>query len=369
MDEQKLYQVALSTIPGVGNLLTKHLISYCGSAKAVFTTPKYKLGKIPGIGPKTADSIINSSRFLQLAEKELLAAEKQGALILAYTDKAYPYRLKQIPDAPNIIYYKGQSPPESFKTVAIVGTRQPSPYGKQLCEQIVQDLLPYQPLLISGLAYGIDIIAHRTALRHGLNTLGVMASGLDIIYPSAHQHTAREMLQQGGLLSEHPFGAQPEAFKFPARNRIIAGLADVVIVVEAAEKGGALITADIAHSYDREVFAVPGQLTSTTSAGCNRLIKSQIAHMYVSAKDVGDIMNWTEGADAPLKESYLPEANLNEEEKVIIGLLQEHSQGLQIDELSWRSQLPLSQLASVLLNLEFRSLIRSLPGKKFALMK
>lgn len=369
MDEQKLYQVALSMIPGVGNLLTKHLISYCGSAKAVFSTPKYKLGKIPGIGPKTAESITHSSHFLQLAERELVQAEKQDALILAYTDKAYPYRLKQIPDAPNVVYYKGKNPPEAFKTVAIVGTRQPSPYGKQLCEQIVQDLLPYQPLIVSGLAYGIDIVAHRTALRCGLNTLGVMASGLDIVYPSAHHHTAREMLQQGGLLSEHPFGSQPEAFKFPARNRIIAGLVDVVIVVEAAEKGGALITADIAHSYDREVFAIPGPLTSTTSAGCNRLIKSQVAHMYVTAKDLADVMNWQEGPEAPPKESYLNGVEFNEEEEVIVRLLKEHPQGLQIDELSWRSQLSISQLASVLLNLEFRSLIRSLPGKKFALIK
>lgn len=367
MDEQKLYQVALSMIPGVGNLLNKHLISYCGSAKAVFQSPKHKLGKIPGIGPKTADSILHSSRLLQQAENILLQAEKQGAQILAYTDKAFPYRLKQIPDAPNILYYKGEAPPEAKKMVAIVGTRQPSAYGRQLCEQIVQDLVPYQPLIISGLAYGIDIIAHRTALRNGLNSLGVMASGLDIIYPSAHRHTSQEMLKQGGLLSEHPFGSQPEAFKFPARNRIIAGLADVVIVVEAAEKGGALITADIAHSYDREVFALPGHLTSPASAGCNRLIKSQVAHMYVSAKDLCQVMNWSEGEEAPPKDSFSG-VELNKEEETVFFLLKEHPQGLQIDELSWRSQISISQLASVLLNLEFRSLIRSLPGKKYALM-
>ncbi|WP_316928876.1 DNA-processing protein DprA [Nafulsella turpanensis] len=181
MDEQKLYQVALSLIPGVGNLLTKNLISYCGSAKAVFSAPKSKLSKIPGIGPKTAESIIQN-RFLQQAEKELAAAEKHDAQILAYTDKEYPYRLKQVPDAPTILFYKGNSAPDSAKTVAIVGTRQATPYGKQLCEQIVAELLPYQPLIISGLAYGIDIIAHRAALRNGLPTLGVMASGLDIVY-------------------------------------------------------------------------------------------------------------------------------------------------------------------------------------------
>ena len=365
MDEQKMYQVALSLIPGVGNLLTKNLISYCGSAKAVFEYPKHKLYKIPGIGAKTAESI-RQSNFLKEAEQELQKAEKFGAQLITYTDKAYPNRLKQISDAPNILYYKGSVPLEFPKVVAIVGTRQATSYGKQITDQLIAELTPYKPLIVSGLAYGIDIIAHRAALRHGLPTIGVMASGLDIVYPSVHQQTAREMLTQGGLLSENPFGTQPEAFKFPARNRIIAGMADVVIVIEAAVKGGALITAEIAHSYDREVFAVPGHLTSPQSEGCNKLIKATKAHMFVSAKDIAFIMDWALGEE-PSKQQSLFNNSFNEQEEKVVLLLKEHAGGLHIDELSWRSQIPLSQLASTLLTLEFQNIIRSLPGKKFSL--
>lgn len=366
MDEQKVYQVALSLIPGVGNFLAKNLISYCGSAKAVFEYPRHKLQKIPGIGTKTAESII-SSKLLRQAEEELLKAEKHGAELLAYTDKAYPHRLKQISDAPNILYYKGSVKLEAPKTVAIVGTRQATTYGKQITEQIINELAPYRPHIISGLAYGIDITAHRAALRTGLPTIGVMASGLDIVYPSAHKNTAQEMLAQGGLVCENPFGTQPEAFKFPARNRIIAGMADVVVVIEAAVKGGALITAEIAHSYDREVFAVPGHITSSQSAGCNKLIKATKAHLLESAKDIAYIMDWTLGQEQSKQQTMLFETMLNPEEGRVVELLRQHPGGLHIDELSWRSQIPLSSLASTLLTLEFQDLIRSLPGKKFSL--
>lgn len=366
MDEQKLYQVALSLIPGVGNLLAKTLISYCGSAEAVFQTSAHKLGKIPGIGPKTLRNILKSN-FLKEAERELKLAEEKGAYLLAYTDKAYPSRLKQVADAPNLLYYQGNILPDAPRIVAIVGTRQASPYGKQICEQIITDFKPYQPLIISGLAYGIDVAAHRAALRHALPTVGVMASGLDIIYPSAHKHTAREMLAQGGLLTENPFGTEPDAFKFPARNRIIAGMADVIIVIEAAEKGGALITADIACSYDREVFAVPGPLGSPQSAGCNQLIKFSKAQLFLSVSDLVEIMGWSPGKEDLAKTETFETKFLSEQEKQVVGLLKEYPTGLQIDELSWRSQLSLSQLASVLLNLEFQNIVRSLPGKKFRL--
>lgn len=366
MNEQKLYQVALSLIPGVGNLLAKTLISYCGSAEAVFQASRQKLGKIPGIGPKTLQNILKSN-FLKEAERELNLAEQKGAQLLAYTDKAYPSRLKQVADAPNLLYYQGNTLPDAPRIVAIVGTRQATPYGKQVCEQIMADLKPYQPLIISGLAYGIDVCAHRAALRQSLPTVGVMASGLDIIYPSAHKHTAREMLSQGGLLTESPFGTEPDAFKFPARNRIIAGMADVTIVIEAAEKGGALITADIACSYDREVFAVPGPLGSPQSAGCNQLIKSSKAHLFLSVADLVEIMGWSQEDEATSEKETFEMHILSEQEKQVVALLKEHPTGLQIDELSWRSQLPLSKLASVLLNLEFQNIIRCLPGKKFRL--
>ena len=368
MDEQKLYQIALSLIPGVGNFLAKTLISYCGSAKAVFNSPRHKLAKIPGIGTKTLESIAKSN-VLKEAEQELILAEQNGAQLLAYTDKAYPNRLKQISDAPNILYYKGNTPPESDKVVAIVGTRQASAYGKQVTEQIIAELLPFKPLIVSGLAYGIDITAHRAALRQGLSTIGVMASGLNIIYPSPHKTTAREMLSQGGLITENSFNTQPDAYMFPARNRIIAGMSDLIIVIEAAEKGGALITAEIGLSYDREIFAVPGNLGSPQSAGCNQLIKKTKAHMFTSVQDMVDIMNWSTEKDDQGKVPFQPplDPDLTEQEGQIIQLLHEFSGGLHIDELSWRTQIPLSQLASTLLSLEFQNKIRSLPGKKFAL--
>jgi DNA processing protein len=368
MDEEKLYQVALSLIPGVGNYLVKNLISYCGSARAVFTSSRPKLCKIPGIGPKTVESILKSN-ILQQAEQELLKANQQDARVLAYTDKDYPARLKQVADAPGILYYKGKAALNERRSVAIVGTRQATRYGKQLTEQLVSDLAPFQPLIISGLAYGIDIYAHRAALRSGLPTLGIMASGLDIIYPAVHKNTAMEMLEQGGLMSENSFGTQPEAFKFPERNRIIAGMADVVIVVEAAVKGGALITADLANSYDREVFAAPGSLYSPQSAGCNLLIKQTKAHMFTSVEDMAGILNWSLDRQQPTQKEISFDAGFNPQETLVIKILQEHPAGLHIDELSWRTQIAVTHMASTLLQLEFKNVIRSLPGKKFTLQQ
>lgn len=370
MDEEKLYQVTLSLIPGVGNLLARNLISYCGSARAVFSSSKQKLSKIPGIGHKTTESILHSKLILQEAEQQLVEAEKQGAQILSYTDKSFPSRLKQTADAPSILYYKGNAAFNEQKCVAIVGTRQATNYGKQLTEQLISELAPYSPLIISGLAYGIDIAAHRAAIRHDLPTLGVMASGLDIIYPSAHKQTAMEMLSRGGLITENGFGSQPDAYKFPERNRIIAGMADVVIVMEAAAKGGALITAELANSYDREVFAVPGSLYSPQSAGCNRLIKQNKAHMYLSVEDLAETLKWSNKKPAPpAQQDLFADMALSPKESLIIGVLKEHPGGLHIDDLSWRTQVPVTQIAAALLQLEFRNLIRSLPGKKFTLQQ
>lgn len=370
MDEEKLYQVALNLIPGVGNLLARNLISYCGSARAVFSSSRPRLSKIPGIGHKTTESILHSKLMLQEAEQQLVEAEKQGAQVLSFTDKSFPSRLKQIADAPGILFYKGNAAFNEQKCVAIVGTRQATNYGKQLTEQLIAELAPFHPIIISGLAYGIDIAAHRAALRHGLPSLGVMASGLDIIYPSAHKNTAMEMLSQGGLITENSFGSQPDAYKFPERNRIIAGMADVVIVVEAATKGGALITAELANSYDREVFAVPGSLLSPQSAGCNRLIKQNKAHMFLSAEDLAETLKWSNHKPAaPVQQDLFADMALNPQETLIIGVLKEHPGGLHIDDLSWRTQVPATHMAATLLQLEFRNMVRSLPGKKFTLQQ
>lgn len=369
MDSERLHFLALHFIAGIGDHHIKHLIGYCGSAEQIFKTPKGKLLKIPGIGSVTAESIM-AGKALDLAERELKKAEKDEAEILFFTDKKYPARLKAIDDAPTLLYFKGNADLNHAKTIGIVGTRQATTYGKEIVEKIVEDLRPHSPIIISGLAYGIDITAHKQALRHGLSTIGIMGSGMDILYPAAHRDTTRKMLDHGGLLTENPYGTKPDAHNFPARNRIIAGLCDGLIVVEAAEKGGALITAEIANSYNKDVFAVPGSIGQTYSDGCNKLIKTNKANLFTSVKDIEYIMNWS--PEDHNQEARPPAPDLSQfdaSEQKIITLLREKNAPMMIDELTWKSELSPSQLASLLLGLEFKNVVQSLPGKQFKLSK
>ena len=366
MSDKLIYEVAIGLIPKVGSHTTRLLVSYCGSPEQVFKTKKGALLKIPGIGSTTADAIINQN-VLSAAENEIKAAEKQNIQILFYTNPNYPSRLRSIQDAPTLLYYNGKADLNKTKSIAIVGTRNATEYGRSATEDIVNDLKPYDPLIISGLAYGIDIAAHKAAVKTGVETIGVMASGVDIIYPSVHKRTAHQMTEMGGLITEYPFGTKPEAVHFPARNRIIAGMADAIIVVEAAEKGGALITAEIANSYNKEVFAVPGNLGMVVSAGCNKLIAAHKAQIYTNIKDLEYLLNWD--VNVTKEKITISKHDFDEfppEEKEILTLLQANTE-IMIDELSWKSQIPASRLASLLLTLEFQGLIKALPGKKFKL--
>ena len=367
MQDEKIYKVALSLTSGVGDVITRHLISYCGSAQAVFKSPRGKLLKIPGIGPKTADSLLGRSALLQ-AEEQCRLAEQRGVRLLFYTDPDYPKRLKGIADAPVLLYCQGNADLNAAKSVGIVGTRKATPYGKEITEALVADLKRYASVMVvSGLAYGIDITAHRAALKNGVPTLGVMASGIDIVYPASHKNTAHQMQELGGLVTEYPFGTKPDAPHFPSRNRIIAALSDVVIVVEAAQKGGALITADIANSYNRDVMAVPGNLGQSHSEGCNFLIKDHKAHIYTGIGSLEALMNWQEGDPAAGKpQPDWPDASLTEEEKQVVVLLR-HQKEMLLDDLSWQSQIALGKLASLLLTLELRGVVKALPGKRFTL--
>jgi len=365
MDQISL--LALHFIPGIGDYTIRQLISYCGSADKVFKTPKGKLLKIPGIGLVTAEAIINGKPF-QHAEKELKRAEKEEVSLLFYTDKNYPSRLRQISDAPSLLYVKGNVDFENTKTVAIVGTRKSTDYGKNCVEELVEALVPHQALIISGLAYGIDIQAHKQALKNQLPTLGVMGSGMDIIYPATHKETSKKMLLQGGLVTENPFGTKPDAHNFPARNRIIAGLADALIVVEAAEKGGALITAEIANSYNKDVFAFPGNIGQSYSHGCNNLIKSNKAHLITSVQDLEYVMNWNAHTESKKKQPFVLD-EFEPTEQTVLKILLDNNNQLMIDELSWRSGLSVSQLASVLLGLEFKNIVSPLPGKTYKIIK
>lgn len=367
---ERLSLLALHFIDGIGSYLIKQLVSYCGSAEQVFKTPKGKLLKIPGIGAKTAEFVRMASPHHQ-AEKEFRKAEKEEVDILFFTDKQFPSRLKTIEDAPSLLYLKGNINLQQVKTVGIVGTRQATAYGKEMVEKIITELVPHQPIIISGLAYGIDIHAHKQAIKNNLPTVGVMGSGMDIIYPAVHKETAKKMQDLGGLITENHFGTKPDAHNFPARNRIIAGLSDALIVIEAAEKGGALITAEIANSYNKDVFAVPGNIGQTYSEGCNKLIRTNKANLLTCVKDLEYIMNWTIeqgiGSNKPLTLFDATEFEPNEQK--IIQLLQEKNGTLTIDELSWKSKIQPSELASILLGLEFKNIIQSLPGKMYKLTR
>lgn len=369
--ETKVYQVALSMLPFVGGTLARQLINYCGSAEAVFTSPIRHLTRIPGIGEKIIGGIKNASSLLDRAEKEVLRCQQEEISILAYTDEDYPERLRHIYDAPILLYYKGQANLNHQRMLSIVGTRQSTAYGRETVEKLLNELLSYQPIIVSGLAYGIDICAHRTALQLGLSTVGVMGSGMDIIYPSIHRKDAIGMLEQGGILTENPLGTKPDARKFPARNRIIAALTDATVVIEAAAKGGALITANLANDYDREVFAVPGNWNQPYSIGCNKLIKANKAHILTQASDIVEMLNWDITEKSVNKEEAYPvlQVAIDEQEQQVVDVLIQQTGAMLMDTLSWHTQLSIGKLASVLLSLEFKGVIRSLPGKKYQMVR
>jgi DNA processing protein len=367
VSKDAVYLMALSMLQGIGDVLARQLLSYCGSAEEVFKKPKGKLMKIPNIGEKLADIITQNADF-KAAEAELLKAEKEGAKIVFFTDNQYPKRLKQIPDAPFLFYWKGNANLDATKMVAVVGTRRSTEYGRDITEELISYLANFQDVLVvSGLAYGIDIHAHKLCLQKNIPTVGVLGSGIDIIYPANHKSIAQQMIQAGGILSENSLGTAPDAPRFPERNRIIAGLSDIVVVVEAAETGGALITAEAANEYNREVAAYPGNIQNEFSMGCNKLIQSHKAHLITKGADIEKIMNWDK-TNNPAKISiphYSMPENLSEYEKNIWELLKQGEQ--QIDELSFKSQIPINSLASTLLTMELNGWVQALPGKRFKL--
>ncbi|MEQ8519281.1 MAG: DNA-processing protein DprA [Cytophagales bacterium] len=364
MREELIYKLALSLIPGIGGYTFKLLISYCGSAKEVFQAHPARILRIPGIGAHT-HALIKNNASLKEAQRVFDYCEKQKIKILFHSDPEYPKRIKNIPDAPSVLYFKGNCDLNSEKAVSIVGTRNASKYGIEVCKEIVGKLKKHNTLIISGLAYGIDITAHKESINQKLTTVGVLAGGIDKIYPASHKVFAEKMIQNGGLLTEHPPGTVPDAPKFPARNRIIAAFCDAVIVVEAAKKGGALITADLANGYNKDVFAVPGNIYNTYSEGCNNIIKQHKANIFTNITDLEYYLNWDQETESVKKTEIDLEELQKDEKSVIIELKKNNS--IIIDQLAWNTQIPVNKLASILLNLEFRGLINSLPGKKYSL--
>lgn len=359
------YEMALTLVPWIGNVLAKNLISYCGSAEEVFKQKKQKLLRIPGIGEKAADAIIAFKEFDRV-ENELLFIEKHKINTLFYASDAYPKRLKQIDDSPAILYYLGNADLNNSKIVGIVGTRKASDYGKHIIDEICEMLKPTGSLILSGLAYGIDIHAHKSAIKNSLPTVGVMAHGLDRIYPAQHAVTAKRMIENGGLLTEYMSQTNPDRENFPTRNRIVAGLCDVLLVIETAERGGAMITAELANGYNKELMAVPGRVGDLYSAGCNKLIQQNKAAILTKPEDIISWMNWESSSTTNQIQQELP-LNLGEDELNVINYIRQ-KQKVGIDIMSHEMQIDSSNLSLLLLGLEMQGLIRSLPGKNFELI-
>ena len=363
--EELLYKVAITLIPNVGPVTTRNLVSYCGGVKPVFEARKRELLKVPGVGSLIADNIVNQD-VLGRAEEELNFLESHGIQALFYLDEGYPSRLRNCADSPAMLYYKGSANLNAGRIVAIVGTRKPSVHGIHTCEELVEGLKPYGALIVSGLAYGIDITAHRKCLSIDIPTVGVLGHGLQRIYPPQHQGVARAIAQAGGLLSEYPSYTLPDREHFPMRNRIIAGLCDALIVVETKKKGGSMISAYMANDYNKDVFAVPGRVKDSSSEGCNHLIKSHKAALIESAADIGYVMRWDEpGPQKAIQKQLFVE--LTEDEKIVVDLLNQY-EAVGIDQLTGTMQVANSEMASLLLELEFKGVIRVLPGKRYVLV-
>lgn len=363
--EHLFYPIALTKIPKVGPITARTLVSYCGSPEEVFRSSVKALLKIPGIGAQLAQQIKSAEPQLA-AEKELVHLGQHQIQALFYLDEHYPSRLKHYPDSPLVLYHRGNANLNAKRIVAVVGTRKPTVQGTSFCEEMLEQLLPYDPLIISGLAYGIDICAHRKALELKLPTVGVLAHGLAHLYPPTHRSAVQKMLDNGGILTEYGFETNAEKEHFPLRNRIIAGMCDALVVVETARYGGSIITANFANEYNKDVFAVPGRVKDPFSVGCNALIKNNQAHLMESAEDLVRLLRWdlppyTYGVQQQLF------VEMSEEEKNIVNLLR-HDEEKNIDELTFVAQKSSSAMAALLLELEFKGVIKALPGKRYILV-
>jgi DNA processing protein len=359
-----LYKIALSMVPGIGPVNARTLVSYCGGVEAIFKEKKRALLKIQGIGEALADALLQTQVY-DAAQKQLDYLLANDARLLFFLDQDYPERLKRIKDSPILLYAKGNGNLNPKRSLAIVGTRKPTSEGRAITEEIVSGLTGCEVQIISGLAYGIDITAHRSCIQHGISTIGVMGTGLDQIYPAAHKGTARSMQELGAVLSEFPINSKADAVHFPMRNRIIAGMCDAILVIESAIKGGSMITAQMAIDYQKDLFAIPGRVQDTYSKGCNYLIKHQKAQLIESAEELATYMQWDGTKETKVIQQSLF-LELDEAEQKVTAALSADIE-ISIDKLLQTLEWTPSKVASVLLNLEFKGLVRCLPGKRYIL--
>lgn len=372
MNHQELQNlIALQHIPGIGSITAKRLLESMGSATQIFAQRTELPRLVPHVQPSLVKAL-DCPAAHRRAEQELEFITKHHITCIGYHDEAYPTRLRECDDAPSLLYYRGNTTFNPRRVVSIIGTRKCTDYGRDLCECFVRDLAALIPdvLIVSGLAYGIDVCAHRAALKYNLPTVGVLAHGLDRIYPSAHRNIAAQMTQCGGLLTEYPSFTEPERQNFLQRNRIVAGMADATIVIESAAKGGALVTASIAGSYGRDCFAFPGRIHDTASAGCHRLIRHHQAALITSAADFIEAMMWdtpSGGRPEAIQQTLFPD--LTDEEARIVALLEQHADGLHINTLVTESDIPINRLSALLFELELRGIVRPLAGSCYKLIR
>lgn len=358
-----LHALALLKVDGIGDIVAKKLITHCGSAQAVFEAKKKALLAIDGVGEVLFKKLQDHSVF-QLAEKELQFVEQQKISCLYYQEASYPERLKHCIDGPLVLFQSGNIDFQNRKLINIVGTRQVTPYGTEFTKKLIADLAPLNPIIVSGFAYGIDIVAHQAAMENNLQTIGVLAHGLNQIYPKMHQKYMAKMEQNGGFMTEFWSTSNPDRENFIKRNRIVAGMCEATVVIESAEKGGSLITANLANDYNRDVFAVPGRVSDKFSQGCNNLIKTQRAHLLNSAADLIYILNWDlqEKKVTPIQKQLF--VSLTDDEQKIYDYLQNKQPEL-MDIIALDCDLPIFKISSLLLNMELKGVIRPLPGKLF----
>lgn len=363
LEEDLLYVLALQRARGIGDINAKKLLAHCGSAKEVFKEKLRNIEKIFGLGTLSVQYLFDPAN-LKEAEEELKYIQKNNIETLYFADKNYPERLKHCIDGPILLFKEGNIDLSDGPIISIVGTRQITGYGRDFCEKLIAELKDYNPIIVSGFAYGIDICAHKSALKNNLQTIGVLAHGFEEVYPKIHKKYVAEINKNGGFLTDFWHTDQPQRENFLKRNRIVAGMSEATIIIESAEKGGSLVTADIANSYSRDVFAVPGRSTDMYSKGCNDLIKNNKAAILTSAKDLTEMLNWESPLNVkkPIQKQLFVE--LAENEQLIYDFLSQNGKEM-IDLISLNCKLPIHQTTSLLFNLEMKGMVKPLPGKLY----
>ena len=361
-DQDLLHLLALQQVEGVGDIIAKKLINHCGSAQAVFEAKPSQLAAIDGVGSILLQNLKNKKAF-QKAEKEFQYILSNQINIAYFQDENYPERLKHCIDGPVLLFTSGNIDLTNKKIISIVGTRQITSYGMEVCRKLIEDLAPLDPVIVSGFAYGVDIFAHQLAIEHDLQTIGVVAHGLNQIYPKNHKKYVAKVEENGGFMTEFWSSTNPEKENFVRRNRIVAGISEATIVIESAERGGSLITANIANDYNRDVFAVPGRTTDKYSQGCNTLIKTQKANVLTSAADLIYILNWDiESKSKPIQKQLF--VTLEPDEQIVYDYLLKNGKEL-MDIIALKCEFPIYKISGMLLNMELKGVIRPLPGKLF----